>query len=122
MKQPAVEVVDLRIEQHGVDVLAFEIKPRKIGLDAGVEPRCFDQPAHQGTTSPAASSSGRGALAKHRITVRKAAEARDDVAVEPGIFDLLVVAELGEQQYPAILVGEFLAVLERHVEELRSSC
>jgi hypothetical protein len=31
------------------------------------------------------------------------------------IFDLLVVAELGEQQQSAILIVQVFAVLERHV-------
>src|SRR6476646_4928560 len=50
--------------------------------------------------------------------MREAAEALDDAAMVPGVLDLLVVAESGEQQKRAVLIGKILAVLERHVEEL----
>jgi len=38
-------------------------------------------------------------------------------AVLPDVAELLLVAELGEQQHAPVLVGQILAVLERHVEE-----
>src|SRR5947208_3944680 len=58
---PPADAVYVGIEQHGFDAFAFEIKPREVGFYAVVEPSCFDDICHQGTTSPAASSSGRGA-------------------------------------------------------------
>ena len=50
--------------------------------------------------------------------MREAAKALDDVAVLLGIVELVIVAEVDEQQHRAVLVVEILAVLERHVEEL----
>src|SRR4051794_1441252 len=49
--------------------------------------------------------------------MRKPAEAFDHLAVLAGVAELLPVAELGEQQQRAILIGKALAVLERHVEK-----
>ena len=60
-EQPAREIIDLRVEQDRIDALTLEIEPRQIGFDTGRVTRGFDEPAHQGNTSPAASSSGRGA-------------------------------------------------------------
>ena len=74
-------------------------------------------PFHQGTTSPAATSAGSRRSAEHCVAVRKAAEALDDVVMLRREAEQIVVAERGEQQQRAILVGEILAVLERHVEE-----
>ena len=47
----------------------------------------------------------------------EATEASDYIVVFSGVTQLIVVAERGGEQQRAILVGEILAVLERHVEE-----
>src|SRR5205085_10767870 len=59
--EEAVEIAGLSIEQHGVDSLVLKIEAREIGFDTGRELGEFDEPAHQGKTSPAAISSGREA-------------------------------------------------------------
>src|SRR3546814_9348061 len=64
-----------------------------------------------------------------RIAMREATELRDDRPMPLGKFKRLlpgqVLFQSGEQQHAEFLVGEILAVLERHVEELqigRASC
>src|SRR5436853_2057490 len=60
---------------------------------------------------------GGARAAQHVVTVREAAEAGDDVAMLDGVFGVVVVAGAGEQAAAEVLVGQALAVLERHIEE-----
>src|SRR4029079_10286073 len=55
--------------------------------------------------------------AENGVAMRKAAEAFDDVAVLPGVAQLLGLAEIGEQEDASVLVVQLLAVLKGHVEE-----
>src|SRR5215210_5520900 len=60
---------------------------------------------------------GAGCPPEDRVAVRKAAEALDDVVMLLRVAEQIIVAERGEQGDRAPLVGEVLAMLERHVEE-----
>ena len=50
----------LSVEDDRVDVMLLQENAEQLRLIGPVEPRRFDKPAHQGVTSPAASSAGRG--------------------------------------------------------------
>ena len=52
--------VQAGVENNRADAVTFEIGAGELGFDEPVESTNFDEPAHQGNTSPAATSSGRG--------------------------------------------------------------
>ena len=118
---PAVDMIDLGIEQHRVDALALEVEPREVRFDARREPRRLRPDRSPGHHLAGGDLVGTRRAAEHRIAVREAAEARDDVVV-------LAWRSRAARSSPssvnssndAVLVVEILAVLERHVEEPRS--
>src|SRR5471030_128295 len=60
---------------------------------------------------------GRAGAAQHLVAVREAAEAGDDVAMLDRRLGLYFVGDGAEQGAGQFLIGESLAVAERHIEE-----
>ena len=117
MNSAAIEIVDLGIEQNRLDALGFRDKARQFRFDPILKAGELDQIAHQGTTSPAAISSARGA--RPSIALRCGKRPKRSITswcffAKPSCYSSpSAVNSSSERCWSA----QILAVLERHVEE-----